>query len=322
MNSSDNQSWKVTEAEATTRLDKWLAAPGRLGSRSRALAAIEKGKIFVNNVEQTSADAGRKMQPGEMVRLWMDRPGSAARRYSERRESGLHLIYEDSSLLVINKPAGLLAVPLPAQPDEPSLFDQVKNHLRSHGGRDPLVVHRIDRDTSGLIVFAKTGDAQHKLKEQFERREPERVYLALVHGHPNPESGIWKDLLEWDQAELKQQSAVERDRFTKQAISRYQVVEKFQYASLVEIRLVTGKRNQIRIQAGLRGHPIVGEKMYIYDPTPEHKIEFGRQALHAFRLSFKHPADQRPLKFEAPLPADLTALLERVRKARSHRPIN
>ncbi|HEX9003192.1 MAG TPA: RluA family pseudouridine synthase [Blastocatellia bacterium] len=313
----NNQSWKVSAAEAETRLDKWLAAPERLGSRSKSLAAIEKGKVFVNDAEQSVADAGRRLQPGETVRLWMDRPGSSERRYSARHESGIHLIYEDSSLLVVNKAAGLLSVPLPAQPDEPSLFDKVKEHLRSHGGRDPLVVHRIDRDTSGLIVFAKTGEAQFKLKEQFERREPERVYLTAVHGHPTPESGTWKDFLEWDQEELKQQSAEEKTRFTKQATSRYRVVEKFKHASLVEIRLVTGKRNQIRIQAGLRGHPIIGERMYVYDPAPEPKIEFARQALHAFRLSFKHPTDQRPLSYEAPLPGDLTALLERLRKVRS-----
>jgi len=317
VNPPNNQSWKVSDAEAGTRLDKWLAAPDRLGSRSKSLSAIERGKVFVNDIEQTATDAARKLQPGETVRLWMDRPGSAARRYTERRESGLHLLYEDSSLLVVNKPAGLLAVPLHSQPDEESLFDRVKFHLRSHGHRDPLVVHRIDRDTSGLIVFAKTGEAQRKLKEQFERREPERVYLAAVHGHPEPPSGTWKDLLEWDQEELKQQPAEQKDRFTKQATSRYRVLEKFKHASLLEIRLVTGKRNQIRIQAGLRGHPIIGEKMYVYDPAPQHKVEFDRQALHAFQLGFKHPADGRALKFEAPLPADLAALLDRLRKARA-----
>ena len=109
VNSSNNPSWIVNAAEAETRLDKWLAAPNRLGSRSKSLSAIEKGKVFVNDVEQTAADAGRKLQSGETVRLWMDRPGSAARRYTERRDSGLHLLYEDSSLLVVNKPAGLLS---------------------------------------------------------------------------------------------------------------------------------------------------------------------------------------------------------------------
>jgi len=313
----NNQTWKVAESEAGTRLDKWLAAPDRLASRSKSLAAIEKGKVFVNNAEQSAADAGRKLKAGESVRLWMDRPGSSERRFTERREAGLHLLYEDAALLVINKPAGLLTVPLAAQPDEPSLFDQVKHHLRSTR-RDPLVVHRIDRDTSGLVVFAKTSDAQHKLKEQFERRDAERVYLAIVHGTPKPDSGTWRDLLEWDQESLKQLPAEAsggvRKATVKEAVCRYQVKEKFKEASLLEVRLVTGKRNQIRIQAGLRGHPVVGERMYVYENGPAQKIEFARQALHAFRLGFKHPADRRPMSFEAPMPEDLQKLLNRLKQ--------
>ena len=122
----------------------------------KALSAIERGKVFVGGAEQTVADAARRLQKGETVRLWMDRPGSAERRYAERRESGLHLLYEDSSLLVINKPAGALTVPLPSQPDEVSLLDQLKHHLRSHkvdaAGRPPHrprhVGHRRFREDS------------------------------------------------------------------------------------------------------------------------------------------------------------------------------
>ncbi|MGE0884065.1 MAG: RluA family pseudouridine synthase [Blastocatellales bacterium] len=316
----NNQTWKVTESEAGTRLDKWLAAPDRLASRSKSLAAIEKGKVFVNNVEQSSADAGRKLQPGETVRLWMDRPGSSERRFAERREAGLHLLYEDAALLVINKPAGLLTVPLAAQPDEPSLFDQVKHHLRSTR-RDPLVVHRIDRDTSGLVVFAKTADAQHKLKEQFERRDAVRVYLAIIHGAPKPDSGTWRDLLEWDQENLKQKAAIvpteRRKTSAKEAVCQYSVKEKFREASLLEIRLVTGKRNQIRIQAGLRGYPVVGERMYVYENAPARKIEFARQALHAFKLGFKHPVNHKQMNFEAPLPEDMQKLLNNLKKAQA-----
>ena len=181
MSTSNKQRWQVSEAEAGARLDKWLAAAERLGSRAKALAAIERGKVFVNDVEQAGADAGRRLQAGATIRLWMDHPGSAARRYSERHDAGLHLLYEDSSLLVVNKPAGLLTVPLPAAFDEVSLYDLVKHHLRSQSKREPLIVHRIDRDTSGLVVFAKTGTAQHQLKDQFERRTAERIYLAIVY---------------------------------------------------------------------------------------------------------------------------------------------
>jgi len=310
----DNREWKVSAAESGLRLDKWLATAERLGSRSKALAAIERGKVFVGGVEQTSADAARRMQAGETVRLWMDRPGSAERRYSERRESGLHLLYEDSSLLVVNKPAGLLTVPLPSQPDEPSLFDQIKNHLRSHRKREPLIVHRIDRDTSGIVLFAKTVEAQRKLKSQFEQRKAERIYLAVVHGHPKPESGAWRDFLVWNRDSLKQQRAERRDRNAQEAICHYRTLEKFQDASLIEVRLVTGKRNQIRVQAALRGHPLVGEKKYIYEPAPQPIVKFGRQALHAHRLSFRHPVDDRALSFEVPLAEDIESLLKRYRR--------
>lgn len=310
----ENRIWQVSESEAGARLDKWLAAAERLGSRSRALAAIERGKIFINDVEQTVADAARRVHTGEKIRLWMDRPGSAERRYTERRDSGLHILYEDSSLLVINKPAGLLTVPLPAQPDQPSLLDLLKIHLRSSKKVEPLVVHRIDRDTSGLVVFAKTPEAQRKLKDQFEQRKAERVYLAVVHGHPNPESETWRNYLVWDQDQLKQQPAKRHDRNAKEAVCRYRTLEKFKGAALIEVSLVTGKRNQIRVQAGLRGHALVGEKKYVYHPAPRHKIEFARQALHAHRLSFKHPINQRPMSFEAPLPDDLQALIMELRR--------
>ena len=308
----DHKKWQVSESESGLRLDKWLAAAERLGSRSKALAAIERGKVFINDAEQTSADAARRMQAGETVRLWMDRPGSAERRYTERRESGLHLLYEDSSLLVINKPAGLLTVPLPSQPDEPSLLDQIKHHLRSHKKLEPLVVHRIDRDTSGIVIFAKTPEAQRGLKDQFERRKAERVYLAVVYGHPKPERGTWRDFLAWNQDALKQQRAERRDRNAKEAVCRYSTLEKFKEAALIEVSLVTGKRNQIRVQAGLRGYPLVGEKKYVYDPAPQHRIEFGRQALHAHRLKFLHPVNNRPMSFEAAPPDDFQELINRL----------
>ncbi len=306
--------WQVSEDEAGLRLDKWLAAADRLGSRSRAITAIERGRVFVNDVEQTSSDAARKLLAGETIRLWMDRPGSAQKRYFERRSAGLHLLYEDQSLLVINKPAGLLTTPLKTQPDQASLLDQVKLHLRSKDKQRTFVVHRIDRDTSGIVLFAKTFEAQQTLKEQFERREAERIYLAVVHGHPDPESGRWRDLLEWDQEELKQQRATKRDERAKEAICHYRVVEKLKDAALIEVRLATGKRNQIRIQAGLRGHPLVGEKMYDYESSQHKKIQFDRQALHAHRLSFRHPVDGKEMSFEVAPPEDFQALLRGLRR--------
>jgi 23S rRNA pseudouridine1911/1915/1917 synthase len=308
-----DKNWQVSESEAGLRLDKWLATHERLGSRSKALSAIERGKVFVNGAEQTVADAARRVLAGETVRLWMDRPGSAERRYSERRDSGLHLLYEDSSLLVINKPPGLLTVPLPSQPDEPSLLDLVKLHLRSSKKSATLVVHRIDRDTSGIVVFAKTLEAQKNLQDQFERRKAERVYLAVVYGRLKPETGTWRDFLVWDQDELRQKRAERRDRNAKEAICHYRALETFSGTTLIEVSLVTGKRNQIRVQAGLRGHPLVGEKKYVYEPAPSNKIKFGRQALHARQLKFLHPLNARPMSFEVAPPEDFQELINNLR---------
>jgi 23S rRNA pseudouridine1911/1915/1917 synthase len=308
-----DKNWQVSESEAGLRLDKWLATQERLGSRSKALSAIERGKVFVNGAEQTVADAARRVLAGETVRLWMDRPGSAERRYSERRDSGLHLLYEDSSLLVINKPPGLLTVPLPSQPDEPSLLDLVKHHLRSSKKSATLVVHRIDRDTSGIVVFAKTIEAQKNLQDQFERRKAERVYLAVVYGRLKPETGTWRDFLVWDQDELRQKRAERRDRNAKEAICHYRALETFSGTTLIEVSLVTGKRNQIRVQAGLRGHPLVGEKKYVYEPAPSNKIKFGRQALHARQLKFLHPLNARPMSFEVAPPEDFQELINNLR---------
>jgi 23S rRNA pseudouridine1911/1915/1917 synthase len=311
------QIWTVVEAEANLRLDKWLADAARLGSRSRALDALAKGKVFIDDVEQSSGDAARKMETGVQVRVWMDRPGSSERRFSERRVAGLHIIYEDDSFLVLNKPVGLLSVPLPDQPDQPSLYDLIRAHLRSHRNITPLIVHRIDRDTSGLVIFAKTSNAQHKLKEQFQQRECERVYLALVYGGPTSDAGVWRDKLLWDEQAMKQRPANNRDPRAKDAVSRYRRLESFTGASLLQVNLVTGKRNQIRIQAGLRGFPLIGEKKYIYENSPPRTIKFGRQALHALRLGFKHPIDGRALKFEIDPPEDFQKLLQSLRTQES-----
>ena len=233
-----------------------------------------------------------------------------------RRKRDLEIVYEDKDLLVINKPAGLLAVPLERRAGALSVFDQIEDHLRSHGKRRPLVVHRIDRDTSGLVIFAKHAEAQARLKAQFKRREPERVYLAVVYGHPEPVAGTWRDRLVWDSKALIQKRAHSRDRRGVDAISHYRVIESFGNASLVEIRLETGKRNQIRIQAQLRGHDLVGERRYLSEEAARAEIAFPRQALHAHRLAFQHPTSGHRLTFEAPPPGDFADLLTRLRRRR------
>src|SRR5262245_1575756 len=147
-----NRQWVVGPQEAGLRLDKFLHAADRVGSRSRTSVALERGKVFVNDDEVSLSDAGRRLIGGDRIRLWMDRPGTAHRRAGRKPRAGdLHILYEDDAIVVVNKPAGLLTVPLHG--DELSVEDALVRHLRSSGKRRPLVVHRIDRDTSGLVVF-------------------------------------------------------------------------------------------------------------------------------------------------------------------------
>jgi 23S rRNA pseudouridine1911/1915/1917 synthase len=306
--------WTVTAADAGTRLDKFLAAPDRLGSRAKVVTALERGKVFLNEVECGIPDASTRLVADDVVRVWMDRPGSATRRPGPYRSGALDILYEDDALIVLNKPAGILSVPLERRSQAPSVVTLLEDYFRSSGKRKPFVVHRIDLDTSGLVLFAKTARAQAALKDQFRRREPERVYRAIVYGHPSPEQGTWRDRLVWDTKALIQKETHPNDPAGMDAVSNYRVVERFGETSLIEVRLETGKRNQIRIQARLRGHTLVGETRYVYGPDALRPIDFPRQALHAFRLALRHPADDRPLEFEAPLPRDMSDLLASLRK--------
>jgi 23S rRNA pseudouridine1911/1915/1917 synthase len=224
------------------------------------------------------------------------------------------ILFEDRVLLAVNKPAGLLAVPLPRRMDAPSVYRQLESYLRP-SKRRPFVVHRIDRDTSGTVLFAKDPRTQQALKHQFLRHEAERLYLAVVYGHPDPSSGTWRDRLVWDPNALIQKRTHPRDPRGADASCDYRVLEEFRDTSLVEIRLETGKRNQIRIQARLRGHTLVGEQRYVYGPDALRPIAFPRQALHAASLAIRHPQTGRELRFEAPLPQDLRDLLDTLRTA-------
>jgi 23S rRNA-/tRNA-specific pseudouridylate synthase len=242
------------------RLDRFLAAPGRLGSRARVAAALARGKVFLNDAEASLAEASRRLARGDTVRVWIDRPGSARPRLGAFVDGDLRVVHEDDDLIVVNKPAGILTVPLERRAGAPSVVDLLVRHWRSRK-RPPLVVHRIDK--------------------------------ALI-----------------------QRAARANEAQAAEAVSRYRVVETFDAATLLEVRLVTGKQNQIRIQAQLRGHALVGERRYVGGAAGGSAISFGRQALHAHRLSFRHPADERPVVFEAPLPRDFTELLARLRSAR------
>jgi 23S rRNA pseudouridine1911/1915/1917 synthase len=306
--------WRIDAAGAGVRLDKFLADATRLGSRGRAMAALERGKVYLNGGEVTASDAGYRLAAGDVVRVWLDRPGSSRRNPRTGLVGELDIVYEDDALIVVNKPAGILSVPLERRPDAVSVLGQIENRFRSHGSRRAFPVHRIDQNTSGLVVFAKHAAAQRILKDQFKRREPQRVYWAVVYGTPDPPRGTWRDVLVWDEKALIQKETHPRDPRGQEALSQYTLLESFEIASLIEVSLHTGRRNQIRIQARLRGHTLVGEDRYVYGPGSLRPIEFGRQALHARRLTVRHPVDGRSLQFEAELPGDFADLLTRLRR--------
>lgn len=304
--------WTVDPTAAGQRLDKFLAAEGRAGSRSRASDAIERGRVFVNGVEAGPADRARLVAAGDVIRFWIDRPGSA-RTVRPPARDGVELLHADDDLVVVNKPAGLLTVPLDGDSEAPSVLDLLEQRYRSHGGREPLVVHRIDRDTSGVVLFALNARARAALTAQFAERTPERVYLAVVQGRPEPPEGTWRDRLIWDEDTCLQRPARAGDRDAVDAVCHYRLVDAFDGASLIEIRLETGRQGQIRVQAQLRGHALVGDRRYIdRSGLAAREIPFPRQALHAHRLAFAHPSGGRRIEVAAPLPADLSSLIARL----------
>lgn len=310
--------WIVDRRGDGQRLDGWLAARPEIGSRGKARDAIECGKVFLNGDELTYADVGRRLHPGDTVGFWPDRPGSARPRrrdiVSARRT--LRIVHQDDEVIVADKPPGWLVEPLPGEAQgEVTLLDMVADHLRSAGRGRPYVVHRIDRDTSGLVLFALSPTSRDLLKLQFEKRTPTRVYLAIVNGRPEPQRGTWRDRLVWDKERLVQKRAHAQEARAKEAVARYRVVEQFARQALIEVALVTGKRNQIRVQAGSRGYPLVGERQYRFGrPRDEaYEPEFGRQALHASSLGFTHPKTGRHVEFAADVPEDMQRLLRRLR---------
>lgn len=315
------QDWIVDSADAGMRLDQWLAGRTDAGSRSRATQWIARGKVYVDGHPVEPAARADRVMAGQRISVWMDRPGSskpADRSLADERHL-LTVLHQDDAIIVIDKPVGLLVEPLPDRlGEENTLLDLLADYYRHERRARSYVVHRIDRDTSGLVLFARSTAARDALKEQFEKRTPERVYQAVVLGCPSPSQGTWRDKLAWDPESLRQRKAHASDVRAKDAVAEYRVLEQFAEAALVEVSLVTGKRNQIRVQAAMRGHPLLGERQYRFGAPaePDSLPRVDRQALHAWKLGFVHPATDRPVQFISPLAKDLETLLTALRRRR------
>ena len=201
---------------------------------------------------------GRENRSGSGWTVRARPPGRLGRRSVTVSKSFM----KTADLVVVNKPAGLLTVPLDGDSSAPSVLALLWDRFRSHRTREPLVVHRIDKDTSGLVLFALHETARAALVAQFAHRTPDRVYLALVNGHPDPAEGTWHDRLTWDEDAFVQRRSRADDPEARDAECAYRVVSTFAEASLLEVRLRTGRQGQIRAQAQLHGHSLVGDRRY------------------------------------------------------------
>jgi len=226
-----------------------------------------------------------------------------------RKES---IIYEDRDLIVVNKPAGLLAVPIRGSHVQ-NMRDMLNEYL-FRKRQKAIIVHRIDRYTSGLMVFAKNQLAHANLVKQFLAHTPHRIYLALVRGHPEPEEGELRHYLKLTTHGFRQVVVSGEQEGGTLAVTRYRIMERFPGEALLEVYLETGLKNQIRVQLAAAGHPIVGDRHY----TPAEKSEqsIDRQALHAHRLGFIHPGTGKYVEFTTEPPDDFARLLEKYRQRR------
>lgn len=299
------------------RLDRLLASDGALGSRRRAREALTTGKVDVDGHTASGDDGGRALAPGQVVEVFWRRPGTAAATVRARAHldaAGLVILHQDDDVVAVDKPAGLLTDV--ADAEQARTRDSVKKRLAAllrGSGQQALVCHRIDRDTTGVVVFATNERAADALRGQFMRHEPRRIYRALVHGVPDAPEGTWEDFTVWERGAKRLKRVHERAPGAMPTRSSWRVVEAFERAALLEVRLDTGRRNQIRLQAALRHHPLVGERLYV-SPRFRPELDAPRQLLHAAEVEVRHPRDHAPLAVASPLPPDFEALLAALRR--------
>ncbi|TFF19671.1 RluA family pseudouridine synthase [Jiella endophytica] len=318
----------VAEPDAGERLDVFLARllDGEL-SRSRIKALIEDGNTRID--DRPAESAKRKLAAGESVELALPAPEDAE---PKPQQIPLDIRYEDAFLLVIDKPAGLVVHPGAGNPDG-TLVNALVAHcgpsLTGIGGvRRPGIVHRLDKDTSGLLVVAKTETAHRSLSEQFAAHGRDgrlsRTYLAVVWGEPRPAAGVVDAALGRSATNRIKRAVVPAGRSdARHAMTHYETLavgHAAAEASLLRCRLETGRTHQIRVHMAHIGHPLVADPLYgaamrtkavRLDCESRAVVDdFGRQALHAAELGFRHPADDRTMLFRSPLPADMRNLCE------------
>ena len=283
-------------------------------SNAEAKGLIASGCVVRNRRTVTKPD--ERVAAGDRVEV----AAEAGRKYSgaapvPRGGPGWRVVHEDDDLVVVDKDPGVLTVPT-VTPVGDSLEELLLTAYKKRGHKKPTlhVVHRIDRFTSGLVVFARHHPAAMELRRQFKERTPERIYLAVACGRVEPDRGRLTHALGEHPKSLKVH-VVAKEGEGRDASLRYRVLERFPHATLLEVALETGRRNQIRVQFAATGHPMVGDVSYGH-PSPL----IPRVALHAHRLAFTTPRGRKPLRFESPVPADIRRLIAKLKAGASTAP--
>ena len=320
--------WKlqVDQGQTPLRIDKFLAEHMQHSSRNRIQTAADAGFIHVNGKPVKS---NYKVRAGDVITLMLDRPRHDNTIVAE--DIPLNIVYEDDVLMVIDKPAGLVVHP-GAGNFHGTLINAVAWHLRDMQSFDPNdpevgLVHRIDKDTSGLLVVAKTPDAKTNLGKQFFNKTTHRSYNALVWGNFTEEEGRIEGNIGRDPKERLRMAVFPPDsEIGKSAVTHYRVLERFGYVTLVECILETGRTHQIRAHMKHIGHPLFADERYggteilrgtrsaSYKAFIQNCFKLcGRQALHARTLGFEHPLTGQQMDFNSELPADMEALISKWR---------
>ena len=304
--------YTVAPGEEGLRIDLFLAGKGEGLSRAQIQRGIDEGRVRVGGA---LAKASRKVKAGDAVTILIP----AAKSCDTLPEAiDLTILYEDTSLIVIDKPAGLVVHPAPGHAGG-TLVNALLHHCQDLSGIGgvlrPGIVHRLDKDTSGLLVAAKSDVAHRGLAGQFKRHEVQKTYLALVYGDPKAEGGRIEAAVGRHPTDRKRMST--QSRSGRSAVSVWRVRERYGCAALLEVDIETGRTHQIRVHLTEIGHPVIGDKVYggtgriktIGDPFIRSRVKAQeRQALHAWQLSFTHPVTGEALQFTSPLPTDMADL--------------
>ena len=296
------------------RLDLAVASALKL-SRRAAREVVRAGRIDADGV--TRDEPGLEVPEDAVLTFHPNRPTRRSVR------TALRVLHEDADCIVVDKPAGLLTLPT-AEREKDTLMSRVSGYLAHRYRRRPYVgiVHRIDKETSGALVFARSREALHALQELFRRHEIEREYVALVEGRP-PDSGTLDADLVRDRGDRRRGVAKPGEE-GRRAVTHFRTLERLGRASLVSARLETGRTHQIRVHFAAAGHTVLGDEVYgrrreSRVESRQSKLEVPRQMLHARELGFAHPRTGEMIRCEAPLPEDFQAVLAVLRKTKAPR---